>query len=175
MNKGLELIEAYHLFPVTSDQIEIVIHPQSIIHSLVEFVDGSTMAQLSNPDMRTPIAFGLGWPARLHAPTKRLNLAETASLTFEAPDPIRFPTLPLARDALQRGGGATAALNAANEIAVERFLVGNLGFLEIAQLVGHVINRMEQRGSLDDTGTLGAILSIDHEARRLAAEQCAAT
>jgi 1-deoxy-D-xylulose-5-phosphate reductoisomerase len=168
MNKGLELIEAYHLFPVTADQIEIVVHPQSIIHSLVEFIDGSTMAQLSNPDMRTPIAYSLGWPMRLAAPTKRLNLAELATLTFEVPDVRRFPALELARSALLRGGGATAALNAANEVAVERFLAGGLGFLEIAKLVSNVIDRLEQRSSLDDSDTLASVLHIDAEARRLA-------
>jgi 1-deoxy-D-xylulose-5-phosphate reductoisomerase len=170
MNKGLELIEAFHLFPVTADQIQVVVHPQSIIHSLVEFVDGSTMAQLSNPDMRTPIAFSLSWPTRMVAPTKRLNLAELATLTFEAYDPVRFPALNLARDALIRGGGATAALNAANEIAVERFLCGRLAFLEIAQLVSKVVGRMEQTAALDDANSLSGILHIDGEARRIAAE-----
>jgi 1-deoxy-D-xylulose-5-phosphate reductoisomerase len=170
MNKGLELIEAYHLFPVQIDQIEVVVHPQSIIHSLVEFHDGSTMAQLSNPDMRTPIAYSLGWPTRLAAPTKRLNLVELATLTFEAPDCVRFPAINLARTALERGGGATAALNAANEVAVERFIEDRLGFLEIARLVDHVINRMEQLGELDIADTLEKVLAVDQKARKIASE-----
>jgi 1-deoxy-D-xylulose-5-phosphate reductoisomerase len=157
MNKGLELIEAFHLFPVAAGQIDVVIHPQSIIHSLVEFVDGSTMAQLSNPDMRTPIALSLGWPDRIAAPTKRLNLVELATLTFEAPDAARFPAIELARAALQRGGGATAALNAANEIAVARFLDRRCGFLEIARLVSKVLDRMEQQGALTDAGDIAAV------------------
>jgi 1-deoxy-D-xylulose-5-phosphate reductoisomerase len=171
MNKGLELIEAFHLFPVRADQIDVVIHPQSIIHSLVEFIDGSTMAQLSNPDMRTPIALSLGWPARIAAPTKRLNLVELATLTFEAPDPERFPAIEMARSALQRGGGATAALNAANEIAVARFLDRRCGFLEIARLVSNVLDRMEQQGALADAGDIAGVLAIDARARLLALEQ----
>ena len=170
MNKGLELIEAFHLFPVRVDQIDVVIHPQSIIHSLVEFVDGSTMAQLSNPDMRTPIALSLGWPDRIAAPTKRLNLVELATLTFEAPDNARFPAIDMARAALARDGGATAALNAANEIAVAQFLNRRLGFLEIARLVSDVLNRMEQRDALAVATGIDGVLAIDAEARRIASE-----
>jgi 1-deoxy-D-xylulose-5-phosphate reductoisomerase len=170
MNKGLELIEAFHLFPVRADQIDVVIHPQSIIHSLVEFIDGSTMAQLSNPDMRTPIALGLGWPDRIAAPTKRLNLIELATLTFEAPDNTRFPAIELARTALQRGGGATAAMNAANEVAVARFLELQIGFLEIARLVSEVMDRMEMQGALRDAGDIAGVLAIDARARALAYE-----
>jgi 1-deoxy-D-xylulose-5-phosphate reductoisomerase len=170
MNKGLELIEAFHLFQVTSGQIDVVVHPQSIVHSLVEFADGSTMAQLSNPDMRTPIALSLGWPARIAAPTKRLNLVELATLTFEAPDTVRFPAVEMARSALDRGGGATCALNAANEVAVERFLAGRCGFLEIARLVANVLDRMEQRSGLDEAGDMAGVLAIDAEARRVARE-----
>ena len=135
MNKGLELIEAYHLFPVEADQIEIVVHPQSVIHSLVEYVDGSVLAQLGTPDMRTPIACALAWPRRMEAPAPRLRLTEIGSLTFEAPDPERFPALRLARQALQAGGVAPTILNAANEVAVNSFLAGEIGFLDIARVV----------------------------------------
>ena len=122
MNKGLELIEAYHLFPVEPDQLDVVVHPQSIVHCLVALTDGSVLAQLGSPDMRTPIALALAWPARMTTPVPRLDLVKLGSLTFEAPDEDRFPALRLAREALKRGGGAPAVLNAANEIAVEAFL-----------------------------------------------------
>ncbi len=135
MNKGLELIEAYHLFPVTEEQIEILVHPQSVIHSMVEYVDGSMLAQLGTPDMRTPIAYAMAWPNRMPAPSQRLSLADIGSLTFEAPDIERFPALRLAREALRVGGAAPTILNAANEIAVQRFLGGEIGFLEIAAVV----------------------------------------
>ena len=135
MNKGLELIEAFHLFPVTIDQIEIVVHPESVIHSLVEYVDGSVLAQLGSPDMRTPIACALAWPRRMEAPAPRLRLTEIGSLTFEHPDPERFPALRLARQALQTGGRTPTILNAANEVAVHSFLSGEIGFLDIALVV----------------------------------------
>ena len=135
MNKGLELIEAYHLFGVPSERIDIVIHPQSVVHSLVEFADGSVLAQLGSPDMRIPIAYALAWPERMATPAQRLDLATIARLDFEAPDLERFPALKLARDALEAGGAAAIVLNAANEAAVARFLAGSIGFTDIARLV----------------------------------------
>jgi 1-deoxy-D-xylulose-5-phosphate reductoisomerase len=135
MNKGLELIEAYHLFQLGDDRIDIVVHPQSIVHGLVVYRDGSVLAQLGSPDMRTPIAYTLAWPKRMAAPTKRLDLAALAQLTFQAPDDRRFPALRLARAALQQGGGSPTILNAANEIAVHAFLERAIGFLDIARIV----------------------------------------
>ncbi|MSO73132.1 MAG: 1-deoxy-D-xylulose-5-phosphate reductoisomerase [Rhodospirillaceae bacterium] len=166
MNKGLEVIEAHHLFGLESDRIDILVHPQSVVHSMVEYVDGSTLAQLGTPDMRTPIAYALGWPKRMPAPTAgRLDLAKLGSLTFETPDPVRFPALRLARAALQSGGAAPTILNAANEVAVARFLAGDIGFLDIAAIVEHTMTRVPLR-SLQ---TLDAIMAIDDEARRVAA------
>ncbi|MBM3542388.1 MAG: 1-deoxy-D-xylulose-5-phosphate reductoisomerase, partial [Alphaproteobacteria bacterium] len=128
MNKGLEMIEAHHLFPVAEERIEIVVHPQSVIHSMVEYVDGSVLAQLGTPDMRTPIAYALAWPRRMEAPAARLDFQSLSQLTFEPPDPQRFPALRLARQALRAGGTAPCVLNAANEVAVEAFLAGRIGF-----------------------------------------------
>jgi len=164
MNKGLEVIEAHHLFGLPSEGIDIVVHPQSVIHSMVEYCDGSVLAQLGTPDMRTPIAFALGWPKRLNAPTTRLNLADIASLTFEQPDDVRFPALRLARRALQAGGSAPTILNAANEVAVARFLAGEVGFLDIAAIVEHTLDRVaaQSLNSLDD------VMAVDGEARRIA-------
>jgi 1-deoxy-D-xylulose-5-phosphate reductoisomerase len=152
MNKGLELIEAHHLFAMPEERIDIVVHPQSVIHSLVAYRDGSVLAQLGSPDMRTPIAYALGWPARIYAPSPRLDLAAIGSLTFEAPDSDRFPALRLARLALQREGAAPTVLNAANEVAVEAFLNRRLAFLGIASVVEDALERMEpmQVGTLDD-------------------------
>ena len=141
MNKGLELIEAYHLFPVSEDRIEIVVHPQSVVHSLVAYVDGSVLAQMGTPDMRTPIAYALAWPRRMAAPAPRLDLAEIGQLTFETPDLTRFPALRLARAALQAGGSAPTVLNAANEVAVAGFLGGAIGFMDIAGVVEAVLSR----------------------------------
>ncbi len=135
MNKGLELIEAAHLFPVAEQNIEILVHPQSVIHSMVGYTDGSVLAQLGSPDMRTPIAYTLAWPKRMAAPAKRLDLVEIGRLEFEAPDTDRFPALRLARDSLRAGAGAPTVLNAANEIAVAAFLDRRLGFLDIATFV----------------------------------------
>jgi 1-deoxy-D-xylulose-5-phosphate reductoisomerase len=135
MNKGLELIEAHHLFGLPEDRIDILVHPQSVIHSLVTYIDGSVLAQLGSPDMRTPIAYALAWPQRMPAPSARLDLAQIASLTFEAPDIVRFPAMALARQALKDGGGAPTVLNAANEVAVAGFLAGRLAFLDIARVV----------------------------------------
>ncbi|MAU42031.1 MAG: 1-deoxy-D-xylulose-5-phosphate reductoisomerase [Kordiimonas sp.] len=158
MNKGLEYIEAYHLFPVRQDQIDILVHPQSVIHSMVSYHDGSVLAQLGTPDMRTPISYALKWPKRLTIPAKRLNLVEISRLDFEAPDEIRFPAIRLAREALQTGGGAPTILNAANEIAVQGFLKGQIGLLDIAAIVeetlavmgSHNISRIQDVHDIDD-------------------------
>ena len=166
MNKGLELIEAFHLFPVSEQRIDILIHPQSIIHSMVAYKDGSVLAQMGMPDMRTPIAYALAWPKRIAAPAERLDLARIGTLTFEEPDPDQFPTLSLARQALQNGGGSPAVLSAANEIAVEGFLAGRIGFLDISRVVEKTLETMP------DTvvETLDDVYGLDAEARR-AAEQ----
>ena len=163
-NKGLELIEAHHLFDMPEHQIDIVVHPQSVIHSLVAYVDGSVLAQLGSPDMRTPIAYALGWPKRIEAPVAKLDLAAIATLTFEQPDPLRFPSLRLARSALRAGGSAAAVMNAANEIAVAAFLDRRIGFLDIAQVVERTIEGVEhcELGSIDD------VLAQDHKARQFA-------
>jgi 1-deoxy-D-xylulose-5-phosphate reductoisomerase len=139
MNKGLEVIEAHYLFGMPSERIEIVIHPQSVIHSLVEFVDGSVLAQLGTPDMRIPIAFALAWPERVDTPAQRLDLASIGRLDFEQPDLERFPALRLARGALEAGGASPIVLNAANEVAVARFLAGQIGFTEIVGTVGDAL------------------------------------
>jgi len=165
MNKGLEVIEAHHLFDLESDRIDILVHPQSVVHSMVEYTDGSTLAQMGTPDMRTPIAYTLGWPKRLPAPSARLNLAQLGALTFEAPDPQRFPALRLARAALQSGGAAPTILNAANEVAVARFLAGEIGFLDIAAIIEHCMTRVPAAAG----STLDDIMAIDSEARRVAA------
>jgi 1-deoxy-D-xylulose-5-phosphate reductoisomerase len=162
MNKGLELIEAYHLFGLGEDRIDVLVHPESIVHSMVAFRDGSVLAQLGQPDMRIPIAYTLGWPERLTAPTPRLDLAAVGQLSFGAPDAVRFPALRLARQALADGGTAPTVLNAANEVAVAAFLAGRLGFLEIAAVVEATL---EARG--DELGDgLEQILSVDAEAPR---------
>ena len=140
MNKGLELIEAFHLFGLPQEQIEILVHPQSVIHSMVAYEDGSVLAQLGQPDMRTPIAYTLAWPQRMHAPVDRLDFSTINTLTFEPPDPVRFPALRLAREALGAGGCAPTVLNAANEVAVQAFLSGVIGFCEISGIVERVMN-----------------------------------
>ena len=167
MNKGLELIEAFHLFPVTADQLDVVVHRQSVIHSMVEYVDGSTLAQLGTPDMRTPIACALAWPDRMTVPGEPLELARIGRLDFEAPDPDRFPALRLARSALEAGGARPAILNAANEVAVAAFLAGRTGFLEIAAIVEHILDRYDPPAP----DTLDAVLDVDREARALADER----
>jgi len=135
MNKGLELIEAFYLFPLKAEQLRVLIHPQSIVHALIAMVDGSVLAQMSHPDMCTPIACALAWPERIAAPVKKLDFAEIGSLTFEAPDIEQFPALGLAQQTLEAGGNAPTVLNAANEIAVQRFLKNKIGFLDIAAIV----------------------------------------
>ncbi|MCZ6607797.1 MAG: 1-deoxy-D-xylulose-5-phosphate reductoisomerase [Alphaproteobacteria bacterium] len=164
MNKGLELIEAYHLFPVPEDRIEILVHPQSVVHSMVAYVDGSVLAQMGTPDMRTPIAFALGWPERMAAPATRLALEKIGDLTFEAPDPARFPALRVARHALQTGGGAPTILNAANEVAVQSFLSGRIGFLDIVRIVEHTLETAPN-GKLEN---LDDVREADGAARRIA-------
>jgi len=166
MNKGLEVIEAHHLFGMVSEQIDILVHPQSVVHSLLEYDDGSVLAQLGTPDMRTPIAYTLGWPDRIETPSARLDLAALGSLLFEAPDPERFPALRLARSALQTGGAAPTILNAANEVAVARFLAGKAGFLDIAAIVEQTLGRM----SLQPLTTLEEVMAVDAEARKIAAD-----
>ncbi len=166
MNKGLELIEAHHLFGLPEERIEILVHPQSVVHSMVAYVDGSVLAQMGQPDMRTPIAYALAWPDRMAAPVERLDLAAVGQLTFEAPDAARFPALRLARQALQAGGAAPTVLNAANEVAVAGFLDGRHGFLAIAETVEKVLSSIPHMAvkCLDDVSML------DQEARKLAAE-----
>ena len=167
MNKGLELIEAARLFPVPAERIEIVVHRQSVIHSLVDYVDGSMLAQLGPSDMRVPIAHTLAWPDRMATPMVPLDLVALGRLDFEAADPVRFPALVLARDALDAGGARPAILNAANEIAVAAFLARHIGFLEIAAIVADTLSRFDPPAptSVDD------VLVIDTEARALATER----
>lgn len=167
MNKGLELIEAFHLFPVEKTQVEVLVHPQSVVHSLVAYVDGSVLAQLGAPDMRTPIAHTLAWPERMATPSDRLDLAAIGSLSFEKPDERRFPCLRLAREALQAGGGAPCVLNAADEVAVQAFLSNRIGFLDIAGVVEQVLTRLAGR----TLANLSALHAIDAEARVLAAAE----
>ncbi len=166
-NKGLELIEAHYLFDIPSSKLEAIFHPQSVIHSMVEYVDGSVLAQLGAPDMRIPIAHCLAWPDRMNTPVQRLNLAEIARLDFEAPDLVRFPALRLAREAMEAGGAAPAVLNAANEVAVAAFLERRIGFLDIAAIVESALARYQppQPRSLPD------VLALDEEARRVALAQ----
>jgi 1-deoxy-D-xylulose-5-phosphate reductoisomerase len=168
-NKGLEAIEAAYLFDMPADRIAVVVHPESIIHSLVEYVDGSTLAQMGPPDMKTPIAYALGWPDRLAWDAPRLDLAAMGRLTFEAPDEDRFPALKLARQALQAGGAAPIVFNAANEVAALAFLDRRLGFLNIAAVVADTMSRVTASGV--DSGSdsaCDAALAVDAQARRMA-------
>ncbi|MBV5316919.1 MAG: 1-deoxy-D-xylulose-5-phosphate reductoisomerase [Desulfobulbaceae bacterium] len=169
MNKGLEVIEARWLFDVAPKQIEVVVHPQSIVHSLVEYRDGSVVAQMGIPDMRIPIAYALSYPERLELGLSRLSLEQCGGLAFEVPDHARFPALQMAYDALHMGGVMPAALNAANEVAVEAFLAGRIGFTRIAEIVGAVLRRTTQGDELN----LQSILAADQEARTLAAQEIA--
>ena len=170
MNKGLEIIEAHHLFDIPEERIEVLVHPQSVIHSMVAYVDGSVLALLGTPDMRTPIAYALAWPARMQSPQERLDLAVMAKLTFEPPDPERFPALRLAREVLKNGGSAPTVLNAANEVAGEGFLAGQIGFLDIAAIVEDVLMQFSHgaMNSLDD------VRAFAEEARRIANHHLAA-
>ena len=173
MNKGLEMIEASYLFATPPERIEVLIHPQSIIHSMVEYQDGSTLAQLGPPDMRAPIACAFAWPDRLPWPAPRLDLAAIGTLTFHAPDVERFPALALARSALERGCGAPAALNAANETAVAAFLDRRIGFLDIAAAVAETLERMDRAGELVagvNGDAVEVAMSVDRTARRVASD-----
>ena len=161
MNKGLEVIEAHHLFAVPEEQIEVVIHPQSVLHSLVAYRDGSVLGQLGTPDMRVPISYALAWPERIETPAARLDLAKVGQLTFEMPDPIRFPALELARRALQTGGAAPTILNAANEVAVHGFLTGRLGFLDIARVVESTLGSV----TAPAPASIDEVRAIDTEVR----------
>ena len=164
-NKGLELIEAHYLFDMPADRLEVIFHPQSVIHSMVEYVDGSVLAQMGAPDMRIPIAHCLAWPERIDTPAARLNLAEVAKLEFEAPDEVRFPALRLAREAMVEGGAKPAILNAANEMAVAAFLERRIAFTDIAVIVESVLHAYDGAAP----STISDVLEIDGEARRLAA------
>jgi len=165
MNKGLELIEAHHLFPVGNEKLSVLVHPQSVVHSLVEYVDGSMLAQLGPADMRTPIAHTLAWPQRMATPCEPLNLARIGRLDFEEPDLDRFPALALALQALAAGGSRPGVLNAANEEAVAAFLAGKIGFLDIAVIVDKVLSRYDPRSP----ETIDEALMLDAETRRIAA------
>jgi 1-deoxy-D-xylulose-5-phosphate reductoisomerase len=162
MNKGLELIEAHYLFDMPSDRIDILIHPQSVVHSMVEFVDGSVLAQLGSPDMRIPIAYALAWPDRIETPAQRLKLAEIARLDFETPDVKRFPALRIAREALDAGGAAPVVLNAANETAVGAFLDGAIPLPEVIHLVEEALAGCK----FDAPRSIGDVLEIDRVTRQ---------
>jgi len=165
MNKGLEVIEAHWLFGASPEQIDVVIHPQSIIHSMVEYIDGSTLAQMGNPDMRTPISYALSYPERMESGARSLNLCELGTLQFEAPDLKRFPCLGLAYDALRIGGTAPAIINAANEVAVGMFLEESISFIQIPQLIEHVLNSI----TIEELQSIEQLLSVDEHARAVAA------
>jgi 1-deoxy-D-xylulose-5-phosphate reductoisomerase len=170
MNKGLELIEAARLFDLPSERIGVLVHPQSVIHGLVYYRDGSVLAQLGSPDMRVPIAHSLAWPGRIATPAPRLDLAALGRLDFAEPDLARFPALRLAREVLQAGGGAPTILSAANEVAVEAFLQRRIGFLDIAAVVGQVLDDMGARPA----DSLEEVLDLDAAARARATDRCAA-
>ncbi len=170
MNKGLELIEAYHLFPVGLDRLKIVVHPQSIIHSFVSYVDGSVLAQMGVPDMRTPIAHAMVYPDRIKAPVERLDLAEIATLTFEKPDPERFPALRLAREVLETGGNAPTILNAANEVAVAEFLSQRIDYVAITKLVEETLSKAAQSGMTGPIKNLDDVWEADLYGRGVAQE-----
>ena len=169
MHKGLELIEAHHLFGLPSGRIDIVVHPQSIVHSLVEFVDGSLLAQLGTADMRIPIAYTLAWPERMATPAQRLSLADIGRLDFEAPDFDRFPALRLAREALEQGGAAPVVLNAANEVAVEAFLNGRIGFCDISRTVEDSLAERNERAPR----SVEEVIALDREIRERASARLA--
>ena len=168
MNKGLEVIEAHHLFNLGPDEIEVLVHPQSVVHGMVEFRDGSVVAQLGPPDMRVPIAHCLAWPERIDGPVNRLDLAALRDLTFEKPDLARFPALALAWQAMATGGAAPTVLNAADEVAVAEFIAGRIGFQTIPALVEKTLEAADKRGLLDEPASVEAALAIDHTARTLA-------
>jgi 1-deoxy-D-xylulose-5-phosphate reductoisomerase len=168
MNKGLELIEAHHLFALRPDEIDVLVHPQSVVHGLVEFRDGSVVAQLGSPDMRIPIAHCLAWPERIDGPAARLDLARVRELTFEDADLVRFPALALARQAMETGGAAPTVLNAANEVAVGEFIARRIAFPAIPAIVEATLDAAAARGLLAEPAGLDAALAVDHIARSLA-------
>jgi 1-deoxy-D-xylulose-5-phosphate reductoisomerase len=167
-NKVLELVEAHHLFAVEPEKLAVLVHPQSIIHGMVEYRDGSVIAHLGSPDMRIPIAHCLAWPSRIDGPAAKLDLAKIGSLTFEAPDLDRFPSLALGRRALETGGAAPTILNAANEIAVAAFIAGRIGFGGIAELVEATLGAAERRNATAEPQDIDEALAVDHMARSLA-------
>ena len=167
MNKGLEIIEAHHLFALAPNEIDVLVHPQSIVHAMVEFRDGSLIAQLGPPDMRIPISHCLGWPARIESPATRLDLARMATLSFEPPDLARFPALGLARRAMETGNGATTVLNAANEVAVAEFMAGRLSFGGIAALVATAMEAASARGVMREPASVEEAVGVDHSTRLL--------
>lgn len=169
MNKGLEIIEASYLFAMPENQIDVIVHPQSVIHSMVEYADGSVLAQLGSPDMRTPIGYALAWPERMATPAARLDLAAIGQLTFEAPDPERFPALRLTREALRTGGTAPAILNAANEVAVQAFLENRIGFLDICAVNADILAKIPAVA----LSSLEQLAAVDGAARAVAAEKIA--
>jgi len=162
MNKGLELIEAHYLFGLPSERIDILIHPQSVVHSMVEYVDGSVLAQLGSPDMRIDIAYALAWPGRMETPAERIDLASIARLDFETPDVERFPALRIARQALEAGGAAPIVVNAANEVAVAAFLAGGIRFPAIVRAVEEAIHEAD----FGAPASIAEVLEIDHATRR---------
>ena len=166
MNKGLELIEAHHLFDLPSERIDVLVHPQSVIHSMVEYVDGSVLAQMGSADMRIPIAFALAWPERMDTPAEKLDLARVGNLSFEAPDMEKFPSLTVARQAMEVGGAAPIILNAANEVAVAAFLDGRIGFLAIVDTVSEALSRMD----LTKPQSIAEVIDIDCQTRAVANE-----
>jgi len=166
MNKGLEFIEACWLFDVSPDMIDVVVHPQSVVHSMVAYRDGSVLAQLGTPDMRTPIACGLSWPERVESGAQRLDFSALIGLNFEAPDLQRFPCLGLARNAMRAGGTATAVLNAANEEAVAAFLAGKLDFMGIPAVVELTLEKQASPACMD----VDAVMEIDRQAREMACQ-----
>ena len=167
MNKGLEVIEACWLFNTRPDQVEVILHPQSVIHSLVAYTDGSVLAQLGNPDMRTPIAHALAWPERISTGVKRLDLISVARLDFEPPDLERFPCLRLAKEALEAGGTASAILNAANEVAVEYFLKQKISFTDIPRVISKTLETVQNQAP----ESIETIMEVDRQARLTAREQ----
>jgi 1-deoxy-D-xylulose-5-phosphate reductoisomerase len=169
MNKGLEVIEAARLFGVDESRIGVLVHPQSVVHGLVCYQDGSILAQLGSPDMRIPIAYALAWPARMATNSPRLDLAQLATLQFSEPDVERFPALRVARNALRDGGAAPTILNAANEVAVAAFLAGRIGFLDIVDMVERALERV---GAVT-VATLGDVLAVDAHSRRVAEDLAA--
>lgn len=174
MNKGLELIEAHILFGLPPEKLDVAVHAQSIVHCLVSYADGSVLAHLSSPDMRTPIAYALGWPRRIASPSRRLDFTEFMQLTFEKPDMVRFPCLALARSCLQAGGSAPTILNAANEIAVGEFLQRRIGFLDIARTVERTLTVVDRESNGKTPATLDEVLALDSLARTRAREACGA-